>query len=342
MIDTHANETLDLVFSSDDRFAMPLAVSVTSCLTALPAGTKVRLHVMDGGMTERSKAHVERCVAHGAGTNDVSVSWIVPPRDLLPDPASVRYANTKLNETTLYRYLIADLLPACSRRALLLDSDIVAVADVTGLRDAIGPDWSIAAVRDYGIGDFAERFGHLDKPWPFGVGPEQKYFNSGVMGVNLEWWRRENVREQAWAMFRDHAARCHFPGQDALNYVLHGTWGEVDLAWNLQTHGPDRMRRLGTTEQQMLGEPYEHVRRRAKIIHFSGNKPWEQGFTNPDRPAFVEALRRSGWFGPMGLQRWRAGWWAKLIKRQANRRIAGYRNRLLGPRPQTNNSRQTN
>lgn len=75
---------------------------------------------------------------------------------------------------------------------------------------------------------------------------------------------------------------------------------------------------------EFLGEPYEQIRQRAKIIHFTGNKPWEQGFTNPDRPAFVEALRESGWFNPAEFRRWQAGWWAKLAKREATKRLTRY------------------
>lgn len=112
-----------------------------------------------------------------------------------------------------------------------------------------------------------------------------------------------------------------FNDQDALNIALADNWLEIDLGWNLQTGAPDRINRVGGNEIDYLGESYAAVRQRAKVIHFTGNKPWDQGFTNPDRPVFVEALRRSGWFGSVGFRQWQAGWWMRLLQRQLSGRL---------------------
>lgn len=334
---TH-DRPLHLVFVADERFAMPLGVSVASCLAALASRPPVELYLLDGGMRPASRRRLHRVIRRSTPEGvRVNVHWAEVPPAWLPDLTNYVFRNTNFNATVFYRYAIPRLVPADCDRAVYLDSDVVVRGDVVELQRAVRNEDSVAAVRDFSIPTYRHRFSGRTPDALSPYDPALPYFNSGVLGINVAYWREHGVHEAACRMLSDHPDTCRWPGQDPLNFTLRGTWREVDLGWNLQTGGPDRIRRLGGSEADHLGEPYSGIRGRARIIHFTGNKPWRQGFTNPDRPAWVEALKASGWYGPVGFRRWQAGWWGNLLRRQAGKKLEHvlrrHRSRLSDQRP---------
>ncbi len=326
-------DRLAVVLVSDERFAMPMAVTISSLLRRLVNRHEVDLYVLDGGVTSWSRRRVEKVVQISRSPEtEVEMHWVTFRPEWLPGIENYEFRNSNFNQCNFFRYAIPQILPESIHHAVFIDSDVIVEANVAELTAPLTEDASVAAVRDYSIPTMGKRFPKGPPDW-LSCRPDEKYFNSGVLGINVDYWRRHDVTERALSIVRADPQTCRWPGQDPMNFALRGTWREVDLGWNLQTGGPDRIARLGGSQTDFLGEPYEQIRQRAKIIHFTGNKPWEQGFTNPDRPAWVEALRESGWFSSVGFRRWQAGWWAKLIKRQAGKRWEHYRQRLTRRRP---------
>jgi len=55
---TDADHEITLVSASDDSYAMPLAVTIRSALDHLASGRRLRLYVVDGGLSEANKARL--------------------------------------------------------------------------------------------------------------------------------------------------------------------------------------------------------------------------------------------------------------------------------------------
>jgi lipopolysaccharide biosynthesis glycosyltransferase len=314
---------MTLALVADERFAMPLAVSLSACLERIRNVAALELYLFDGGMSKRSKKRVAT-VAHRRKPKDmtIDIKWIEIEKKWIPDLANYTFRNSDFNETVFYRLAIPEVVPDRCKRVVYLDSDVVVKENIRWFHDAIPPDGPLLAVRDYGHPRHDIRLTPSEYE-SLGIGHACYYFNSGVLGINVEYWRQHGVRREACDVLESHPEICRWPDQDALNFALAGTWTEAELGWNVQTGGPDRIRRLGGSEIDFLGEPYEQVRRRAKIVHFTGIKPWKQGYTNPDRPAFVEALRRSGWFNPLAFRAWQVRWWISLMRRALSRKRGG-------------------
>jgi lipopolysaccharide biosynthesis glycosyltransferase len=338
---TTSGGPLQLVFAADERFAMPLAVAMTSALDGLADTSRVNVLVIDGGLSQAAQSKLSDLLERHRRRLELVFHCRSAPTAVLPQLASYEFANSAFNLNNYLRLAIPFMLPDDARHAIYLDCDVVVRADLGRLRDLIPQDKATLAVRDYGAATLesrfeAERIPQVDLPTT-----GRHYFNSGVLAMNLERWRRDHVSENTKRLAETHPCLRRFADQDALNVALYDQWTEMDLAWNLQTGGPDRIRRVGASETEFLGEPYEQIRQRARIIHFTGNKPWDQGFTNPDRPAFVEALRRSGWFTPLEFRCWQVGWWAKLVKRQVGKRLGSSRPRVSQAHTETVNPTET-
>jgi lipopolysaccharide biosynthesis glycosyltransferase len=167
-------------------------------------------------------------------------------------------------------------------RLIYLDSDVLVRAD-------LGPLWreptelAVAAVRDLKCPTFATGLPHAIAA--LGVAPETPYYNSGVLLLNLDAWRRENLTQRATGYIHDHGTTIKFADQDPLNAVTAGRVHELDPVWNAQV-APMNDRAIverDRTEQGVLAD-LKTLRREARIVHFTGYKPWQP-----------EGLRASRW-----------------------------------------------
>src|SRR5690349_19200746 len=94
-----------IVTTADDRFALPLAVTLYSALANLAGVKSVSLYIIDGGISEENKSKLIEVLS--AEHVDVYVSWI------RPDLARLNGLRTsKWHSNAAYlRLLIPELMP---------------------------------------------------------------------------------------------------------------------------------------------------------------------------------------------------------------------------------------
>jgi lipopolysaccharide biosynthesis glycosyltransferase len=111
-----------------------------------------------------------------------------------------------------------------------------------------------------------------------GMTAPHRYFNSGVMLIDVARWNAENVGERALQFIERNAAICKLPDEDALNAVIDGRIVVLSLIWNFRA---DFMRLRRSSE---LVTPV--------IRHYDGpHKPWKR-FAAGRRLFELEAAHR--------------------------------------------------
>ena len=65
-----------------------------------------------------------------------------------------------------------------------------------------------------------------------------KYFNSGIMIIDFEPWRKQNISKKVIDFINENSSEDFlvFHDQDALNAILYDQWHELHPRWNAQTH----------------------------------------------------------------------------------------------------------
>jgi hypothetical protein len=126
-----------------------------------------------------------------------------------------------------------------------------------------------------------------------GIPPGAKYFNAGVMVVDMERWRRDDVPGQVLDYLRQYRDTVFFMDQEGLNAVLAGKWGELDPRWNHNASIPSyRRRHAGTGGASGAGD------REPWIVHFAGTlKPWRYGGGSSHRHLYYSYLDTTAWAG---------------------------------------------
>jgi lipopolysaccharide biosynthesis glycosyltransferase len=134
---------------------------------------------------------------------------------------------------TYQKLTLGDWLPGDVQRVVWLDCDLLVLGDLGELWDKQIGSRTALAVQDQRVPLVSSRFG-VAGCRDLGLSTEAKYFNAGVMLVDLAAWRGDEVGVKAREYLLNYADRVYFWDQEALNAVLAGKWGEMDLQWYWQ------------------------------------------------------------------------------------------------------------
>ena len=116
---------------------------------------------------------------------------------------------------------------------------------------------------------FSEKWGLVnDKP--------PKYFNAGILVIDLDKVREEKLFSKAAAFVAKHDRDLPFNDQDALNWSIWMRWTLLDVSWNVMRHMV-----IHSLEKEIPLE--QRLRGRApSIVHYTGpEKPWIKGAYHP-------------------------------------------------------------
>jgi len=150
------------------------------------------------------------------------------------------------------KLFLPDLVPAHFTRMLHLDCDMVVVDSVSELVEMDMQGAAIAAVPDVTINAMPTRKCAL------GIPDNGTYFNAGCLLVDLDAWRKKEIRARAVEYALQHREQIQFLDQDALNAVA---WGDTITIGNRWNYAP------GSTVVQLENPA---------IVHFIGKlKPWK-------------------------------------------------------------------
>src|SRR4051794_21322014 len=187
-----------------------------SVLRGLAPGTVLDAHVVDAGLAAADRERLARM----CGEAGASLTWHDSRSaglDRLP-------LTSRMTAATYARLALPALLPDATK-ALWLDADVLVTGDLERLwtTDLDGHD--LLAVGDPCVPLVSSRYGV--RRWrELGLPEDARYFNAGVMAIDLDGWRRQDVAGRAQTYLRDRGADVRFWDQEGLNAVLCGRWGE--------------------------------------------------------------------------------------------------------------------
>lgn len=288
-----------IVTAGDDGFALPMAVTLSSALRHVPSEQSVDIVALDSGMSVANQARISAVVEEAHP--HAELTWVQPDITSI-EGIHLEEMDPRFNASTFYRFLIPNVLPDTCHRVLYLDSDVVVERNLQSLwrtpfngNAAMAVPERIVSCPVAGIAEW-ERLG-LD--------PDARFFNAGILLINLAAWRADNIHGQAIEYLLDSSNRFRYAGdQEALNAVLAGRWGALDLRWNV-THllySEDEKPRM----EAMLQTDLDPVAQEPFLIHYTSDaKPWGPFCDHPLEDRFHHYLHRSGWFSTMGYPAWR-------------------------------------
>ena len=314
------NLVVNVVCASDNNYSMQLAVMLRSVLENLDGDYKINAFVIDGGITNENKNKIiasliiERCNVNFVKIND-TLNQIVEQAHELIQHFDNKIKADYVSIASFYRLLIPKLLPEEINKVIYLDCDMVVTGNLSRLWEIDIEDNYLLAAQDTWIPYISSSTGNLNY-MELGIAPESKYFNAGVLVINLEKWRNENVCDQAIEYFKENMHHIGWYDQGLLNSLLVDKWGQLEPGWNFNPtsfynyHFKDYLP-WRKTEQIFAEKTYNDAVMNPHIIHFvSENKPWTSRHT-PRKEYFFNYVDMTAWSG------WRLTIWKRIRLRMS-------------------------
>ena len=270
--------TIDILLCIDNKYVMPCGVTILS-ICENNKSYDIHFHIIENGVSEDNKKLLRRQVA----SYDKYISFYSVDISLLKGLPILN----RFHISIYFRLLMADFLPCYIDRVLYLDSDLVVRGDIGKLWRINMDNIAMAAVLD----QFCDDIRNYNRTK---IMPLEGYINSGVLFINLNYWRKYNIGIKCIDWIESNKNEIEYPDQDALNAVLHDKIMQLPFEYNVQAFMYYKPREiLARTEyvKQMIAASMKPC-----ILHYTlSHKPWCEGCEHPFANEFIAYKEKSLW-----------------------------------------------
>lgn len=243
-------ETIPIFFASDDNYIPFLSVAISSLLEHSSKDYNYDIIVLSSKLNEENMKKIKEYEKDGVNIKFEDVKSKI---ENIMDDLSLRLRDY-YSVSIYYRLFIPSLFPNY-KKAIYLDADIVVIDDISKMYNEDLNGYLVASVNDDVIMSH-EAFKEYSRKM-IGIEPE-KYFNSGVLLMNLEEFRRDDIEGKFLHLLRKFNFDVICPDQDYLNFLCKDKVKYLNKGW-------DRM----PIEDKNFDDKNLH------LIHYNNfHKPW--------------------------------------------------------------------
>ncbi|MDR0895463.1 MAG: glycosyltransferase family 8 protein [Prevotellaceae bacterium] len=253
-------ETINILCSTDDKYVPYCGIMLTSlfennrpytlCTYILTEGLHPKNRSLFSQLAERYNTSI-----YIVQVSDERIAQCpMPPESHL----------TSL--VTYYRLLAPNLLPLEVKRIIYLDCDMIVDGDIESLWNEPVENVALGAVIDesHYLKATSRRLDVLaDVPT----------FNSGMLLINVEYWRKHAITEQCFDYIHKFPDRIRFHDQDVLNHIVMNSRVLLPIRYNFQTGFLYQGRQL---DDAVLVEVEEAMHTPVIVHYTAGVKPWSK------------------------------------------------------------------
>ena len=255
---------INVVFACDDNYAQHAGVAIASLKEQHRSGMPVVVHVLDGGI---SAANLERFDQ----LKDDHLNIIIYKGNI--EQYSKYLVATYFSIAAYLRLSVETILPENITRIIYCDCDIIFLKPLDEL-------WNMD-LRGNLLAAVEEGWNKGPNLWrkDLGIDEPGRYFNSGVMLIDLKAWRAQHICERVNDYLRSNWDKVLFWDQDGLNAVLYKQYLPIEKTWNFFSC---------TIGRKKTVIPH--------IVHFASEfKPWFYACMDPFQDDYLNYLRLSPW-----------------------------------------------
>ncbi|HYH15195.1 MAG TPA: glycosyltransferase family 8 protein [Flavisolibacter sp.] len=263
------DNVLHLAVAFDQNFITPFYVLLTSIFSS-NGSEPLSFHVIATGISkEEEHAIISFIQRHNATVSFYEIDENVLPADL---PQSNAYPLS-----TYYRLLFPFLVPKQVEKLLYLDTDTIVINSLRSLYQTDIGQMPVGAVIESFVSSRPE----------LGLFEAGKYFNSGVLLMNVPQWKKQDITEKTLDYLNHKRHTIKWMDQDALNAVLTNNYFPLDLKYNVTSeYIPKKLPR----------RELQHFLKEKVIIHYTSGgirKPWSGLSRNRFRSLYHYYLKKS-------------------------------------------------
>ena len=194
----------------------------------------------------------------------------------------------RLPKAIYYRLFLTEILPLNMDKVLYLDGDCIVRHSLLPLWNITLDDYAVGAATDWAEGDI-DIYNRLRYSYEIG------HFNTGVLLINLDYWRKHHLSKEYADYLNNYPERIKFADQDVMNAVLQRKRYAIPIKYNFQT---GFLRKVALWDYWRYEKEVEEGKKDPVIVHFTETfKPWHtySPYRHPFRSTFVKYQSQTKW-----------------------------------------------
>lgn len=283
--------TLNILYQSDDKYAVFMGVSICSLLENNKSVEKICIYVIDDGIRPDNKDKLVSMI------HSYHRELIFLPGEKVSGRKEIatafEYTGMRKNTHSYLKLFVDELVPELNGRIVYIDCDTAITGDIHDLM----------SIDMYGktIGMAMDSLATKCKK-AMGIAEDVRYFNSGVILIDLVQWKKRQCSKRILSHIKN-VRTYGTVDQDVLNVVLKDEILTLPIAYNLQPIHLDYSyetysRVYRHKDEYYCKEEIEEAVKAPKIIHYLrylGEGPWHKGNSHPCTKYFDYYLQMSPW-----------------------------------------------
>lgn len=254
------NTKINVCLACDNNYSKYTGVVIASILSNANPTDNLEFFILDGGISDEQKEKIYSLKS----INDCNINFIKIDDSLFEDYKKIK-THAYITIATYYRLKLPSLLPNVDK-IIYLDCDTIVTSSLIDLFNTDITDYAIAGILD------------IDKKM---LKKSPKYFNAGVILMNLEFWRKQNLEKFIFNWGKENINNIKLGDQEILNEVLKNEVKIVSDEWNVQSSN-------FVNRSSYTNSP--------KIIHFvAKNKPWGGKSYSYHKNLYFKYLQLTPW-----------------------------------------------
>ena len=279
---------MNIVFSSDENYAMQTCVSIVSMFENNKDVQAIRVFILANGITDDSQDKI-REVARNYNREVIFIDFTPYIQDLL--------SKTQTDEiSTFARLYIPSVLPEDCHRVIYIDCDTLVCGSLKEMWETDLESKTTAGVLDT-MAPYYKKAIDLEE--------DADYVNAGVLLIDLIQWRKEKIQETFFDYIRSKNGKVMFLDQGVINAVLHDELMILHPKYNVMTTfyvlDYKRMMYLYHMHTYYSECDLKEACEQPVIIHLTegmlGDRAWQKGSKHPKHNLYKKYLSMTPWCG---------------------------------------------
>lgn len=274
---------MDILLCTDKKYIMPTCVAIKSISSN---NNHVHFHVLvDKDVLEFHKAKILKMIDCERGQK---ISFYVLNKEALNN-FPLGKEKSYITLATYYRLFLTDFLPNNISKIIYLDGDVINTEALDELWNTNLGNIPIGAVTD--LAEEMQDFNRL------GYEKEKGYFNAGVLLINVEYWRKHNLKDIFINFIIQNKDKIKQHDQDILNMIFYDNKLELPMKYNVQngflvkkeyTPFKNNYKKYESSLLESIAHPV--------LIHYTDfKKPWFIEDCNPFGYYFFKYYKQTEW-----------------------------------------------
>lgn len=266
------HKSLSIVVTCDDHYIVLLAAMIKSIEVNLSYQKEIVLYIIENKISKINKQKLLQSIDQ----NRIHIVWKTM-QEIMVNKKRLPIDRSSFPLSIYMRLFIPQFIPKEIDKTLYLDVDMIVEEDISKLFDVELEHYALAAVQDQRVLQFDNYWGGILNYTELGLKASSKYFNTGLLLLNLKKWRAENIANRVIDCIKENTKYAFYPDQYGLNVVLVNNWLALDAKWNVFSTDP--------------------INIQPAIIHFIQRKPIYRSYNFDEycKKRFYFYLQQTAW-----------------------------------------------